>query len=418
MIHKIAMNIITADLLITMVNGDPVVKNGGIAMDGANITCVGTADELKKKYPEVQVQHFKNSVLMPGLVCAFSRPELGAFRCIGGIPSDSISLDAAAIDQQKQLDESKSKETIKSEFARWVESGITTLGAVTQSAATFKIAKDAGIRAVVMPEITGGASDEAQDTFETALALVDENSGNGRVRAGLAPASAYLLSRPLLKLTAEHAKQAKLPLHIRASASFAEMEFFFDSQGPIANLLFPRLGWKQIPPPHRQTPIQYLAEIGFLNAKTSIVGGAQLAGRDFPLLAKYSTKVIWCPRLQKTLNSGRFPWRKLSESGIPVAIGCEDWALPEGNLWQEMRIALTDDMVDGDVTAKDLLYAATIGGARSLRLENEIGSFEEGKKADYIIVNKPDGEDVYEALIANTDAMAIVSAVVDGEVVK
>ncbi len=49
------------------------------------------------------------------------------------------------------------------------------------------------------------------------------------------PYAPYLLSRNLLKIVSQHAKEASIPIQIHAAESFAEMEFFFDSEGPIAN---------------------------------------------------------------------------------------------------------------------------------------------------------------------------------------
>lgn len=415
MIVALVMKIISASYMITIPSGNCVVENGAMLVNGEKIEKIGTRNELEKNYPKAEKEYYDNAVLMPGLISAYSHPELATYREAGRTPSDPILLDAMVLENKKELSPAIAQQSAKLEIKRWIKSGITCMGAAVYHPGIYTLAKSSGIRAVVMPEITGGAVEDTQDVFETAIALAEEHESKGRVRSGIAPLSGYLLSRPMLSLAAEHAKRSDYPLYIKASASFAEMEFFFNSEGPIASTLFPKLGWTSLPSPHHQTPIQFLSEVGVFNAKTAIVGGTQLAGRDFNLLARNGVRVVWCPRLSQVCNSGQFPWGKLITAGIPVALGCDDWLLPEGDIWQEMRSAKTKDASDITPTSKDLLCAATMGGARALRIEDEVGSLEEGKKADYIIVRKPLNENIFDGLVDETNPSSIICVAVDGK---
>jgi cytosine/adenosine deaminase-related metal-dependent hydrolase len=201
-----------------------------------------------------------------------------------------------------------------------------------------------GLRAVVFPEILAGRGEMGQQRFEIALALVDKytDATDDRIRVGLGPYAPYLLSRNLLKIISQHAKEASIPVQIHAAESFAEMEFFFDSQGPIATDLWPAVGWRDLPPAQRKTPLQYLSEIGFLEAPATVVGGLHLSARDFPLLARHLARVVWCPVTNKVMKHGTFPYGKLRDNGIPMGLGTEGWHTRLGfNLWDEMREALT-----------------------------------------------------------------------------
>ena len=415
MLQTFAMKIITADLLVSMIPDEKPLKKAGIAYANGIIAKVGSVSELEELFPKAEKEHHNDAVLMPGLVNAYSHPELASVREAGFMPTDAIGLEILMIEQKDSIQPKDASKSASEELSRWLRAGTTSVGITSQFAGTYRVAKKSGMRVVVMPEITGGNSDLSQDVFESALALVEEHLDDGLVSSGLAPSAPYLLSRPMLKLTAEHAKRSSIPLHIRAAFSFAEMEFFFDSQGSIANNLFPKLGWDKLPPAHRQTPVNFLSEIGVFTAQTSIVGGTQLAGKDFPLLSRNGVRVIWCPRLLNICKSGKFPWKKLSSHGIPIAFGVEDFAIPEGDLWQEMRTAQDPENVEGAPSSHDLLYAATMGGARALRLENCVGSLEEGKKADYVVVAKPANENVFDGLVSETSSTSIKKIAIDGK---
>jgi 5-methylthioadenosine/S-adenosylhomocysteine deaminase len=192
------------------------------------------------------------------------------------------------------------------------------------------------------------------------------------------------------------------------------MELFFDSQGPMMEL-FNYLGWKESPPAQRKTPIQYLADIGFLEAPVSIIGGLHLSEQDFPLLARNLTKVIYCPISNKTLKHGIFPLGKLVESGIPIGLGTDIWNTRLGfNLWDEMRYALQKGS-NPLPTAAELLRIATLGGARVLGLDHVIGTLEKNKQSDYIAVHTHnfDGSELaLKRLVIETEPQHVTTVVV------
>ncbi len=89
------------------------------------------------------------------------------------------------------------------------------------------------------------------------------------------------------------------------------------------------------------------------------------------------------------------------------------------DLWEEMRLALKEPSAQRP-TAAELLKMATMGGAYALGFEKEIGSLEPGKKADYLLVQKPQGEDfspeeLCKELILQTTPASIQRVVIDGQ---
>jgi cytosine/adenosine deaminase-related metal-dependent hydrolase len=91
------------------------------------------------------------------------------------------------------------------------------------------------------------------------------------------------------------------------------------------------------------------------------------------------------------LGSGAAPIAEYLERGVNVAIGADGAASNNRlDVWEEVRLAgLLSRLRDGlpGVPARDLFELATIGGARALGLDADIGSIEVGKFADLAAVD-------------------------------
>ena len=422
------MEIITASYALPMTNGAPVVENGAIAVELGKIAAFGKLAELEEKYPGVDVKSYPDEILMPGLVNAHCHLDLVDFQEQSISESEAPQYDfieqiISSIEYKHDTEPQKVIAGIQKGINRLIETGTTCVGDMTNFEGSFHLLHENGLRAVVFPEILAGRTEAAQAKFEVALALVDKytDASHDRIRVGLGPYAPYLLSRNLLKIISQHAKEAGIQIQIHAAESFAEMEFFFDSQGPIATELFPTLGWQELPPAQHKTPIQYLAEIGFLEAPATIIGGLHLSANDFPLLRRQLTRIIYCPTTNDIMKHGNFPYGKLREFGIPIGFGTDYWGTRKGwSLWDEMRLA-TASGSSPLPTAREALQMATIGGARCLGLDHLTGTLEEGKKADYILVHAPDFEsddDCYARLVAQTDPQHVKRVVVSGHILK
>jgi len=430
------MEIITASYALPMTADCPVVKDGAVAVELGRIHAFGKASELKEKFPEASVKSFPEGILMPGLVNAHCHLDLVAFHNPYALPGEEITRDESidftqnlldTIDFKHDTDAERVIEGVQRGINRLIETGVTCVGDMTQFEGTFKLLRETGLRAVVFPEVLAGRGEAAQQKFEVALALIEKytDATHTRVQVGLGAYAPYLLSRNLLRIMSQHARDASIPLKIHAAESFAEMEFFFDSQGPIATEIFPSLGWQELPPAQRKTPIAYLADIAFFEAPTTIVGGLHLSAKDFPLLARHLTKVVWCPTYNRVMKHGIFPYSKLKEHGIPIGLGTECWIGRLGfNMWEEMRTACLAESAAQPPTPREVLRMATLGGARSLGIDHVTGTLEKGKKADFIVVQSPgwkeaDGDDaLYAGLVEKTEPHHVHHSVVGDNTLK
>ena len=114
--------------------------------------------------------------------------------------------------------------------------------------------------------------------------------------------------------------------------------------------------------------------------------------REQALLAERDVKVMHCPSSNLKLGSGIAPVTELRRRGITVSLGADGAACNNRlDMFEEMRLAALLQAArvgPGALRARDALWMATRGGARTLGLDAEIGSIAVGKRADLILVRR------------------------------
>ncbi|MEW5812624.1 MAG: guanine deaminase [Actinomycetota bacterium] len=109
-------------------------------------------------------------------------------------------------------------------------------------------------------------------------------------------------------------------------------------------------------------------------------------------LAETGTSIAHCPTSQQFLGSGTMPWRRTVASGVNVALGSDVGA---GDEWSIARVANDCFKVHisepGDaglsIPPAELLFAATLAGARALDIEDRVGNLDAGKQADFLVID-------------------------------
>jgi cytosine/adenosine deaminase-related metal-dependent hydrolase len=137
---------------------------------------------------------------------------------------------------------------------------------------------------------------------------------------------------------------------------------------------------------------EYLDSIGFLNPRLLAAHCVWTDDKDIRLLRENNVKVAHQPGSNMYLASGFAPIPKMLAEGITVGIGSDDGNSNDSvNMLIEMREAAlihkAHNLDASCITADQVIEMATIGGAKALSMENQIGSLEVGKKADIIILD-------------------------------
>lgn len=142
---------------------------------------------------------------------------------------------------------------------------------------------------------------------------------------------------------------------------------------------------------YQQRPIQRLAELDFLNSKVHAVHMVQLNDDDIATIQQYDMNIVHCPESNLKLSNGVSPVTTLLSKNINVALGTDSAASNNDiDMFGEMRTAalLAKGITKNPkaIPAWQILEMATINGAKSLGLQDKIGSIEINKQADIVAV--------------------------------
>jgi 5-methylthioadenosine/S-adenosylhomocysteine deaminase len=194
-----------------------------------------------------------------------------------------------------------------------------------------------------------------------------------------------------------------MPLSMHIAESKDEIKLLQRKKSGIEKLYhFAR--WDPAWAPVGSSSFEFLDRIGFLSPHLLAVHAVQVTDKDIALIKKSRVSIAHCARSNKELGVGEMPLKKFLDAGVRVGLGTDSLAsVPSLNMWDEMRYAYRIHRSDG-VTAKDIFALATIGGARALGLDKEIGTIEPGKRADLIAVPLPSKNtgDIYSDLLRET----------------
>lgn len=143
---------------------------------------------------------------------------------------------------------------------------------------------------------------------------------------------------------------------------------------------------------HDHTPMSFCDSVGLLGPSTVLVHMVHLDDTDIVKLAETGTHVAHCPTSNAKLASGICRVPDLQRAGVNIGLGTD--GAPCNNtcdMLQEMKLAaIIHKAISYDPTAvpaEDVLEMATINGAKALGLENDVGSLEVGKKADFVAID-------------------------------
>src|SRR5688572_11862948 len=147
---------------------------------------------------------------------------------------------------------------------------------------------------------------------------------------------------------------------------------------------------------------------------------------DFALLADRPFSAVIAASAGMRAGAGAAPLKAMLDAGINTAIGTDNVTNNNSyDLFKEMQIIgkvmSLREKTPGAIPAETIVRMATLGGARALVMERDIGSLEAGKKADLIALNLIEigwgpsrGQDIYTALVYGISGMHVTDTMVNG----
>lgn len=301
-----------------------------------------------------------------------------------------------------------------------IEGGTTALvdmETVHHTESAFRALAESGIRAmsgkVMMDygaEVPAGLLESTAGSLEQSIGLLEKWHGydDGRLKYAFCPRFVISCTEQLLTGVRDLSTYYDVMVHTHAS----------ENRGEIA-LVEAERGMRNV---------EYLDHLGLANERLILAHAVWLDDREREILARRQVKVTHCISSNLKLASGIAGVPALLGAGVVVGLGADGAACSNNlDMFQEMRLAaLVQKVLHGPtcLPAREVFRMATLGGAEVMRLENEIGSIEVGKRADLALLDlnqlhafPSSGVDPISRLVYSASKRDVETVIINGRVV-
>ena len=401
----------------------PFIERGAVAIDGTRIVAVGPRDEVVKGFKAEKTLDATGKAVLPGFVNTHSH-LMGAFN--KALTEDPPQLAGGLFKVAMPLQ----CKYIRPEEVYWpatmhaletLRTGTTTINEVWWFEREIaKAVRDVGLRAVIAENISEHDLtrlhpdyqerhydlDEGKRAIEAALAFVDEWHGgaDGRITCRFGPFSADTCSEATLVGIRELAESRGLGFHVHLAQIPGEVEYMRKAYG--------------------KGSVQYLHGLGYLSPRFVGAHCVFMTPGEIDIMKETGAHMSHTAYLVG--KRGYFPpMPEIYKRGVSVSIGA-DWL--SNDMFKILRAAilLTRHQAKSTavIDAAKVLELATMGGARALGLDRDIGSLEAGKKADLFVLNlrlpwlnpiRP--QNLVTNIVYNANGSDVTDVIVDGRVV-
>jgi 5-methylthioadenosine/S-adenosylhomocysteine deaminase len=367
-------NLFTNGFVITCDEKFSHYERGFVSVVGDRIDRVGSIEKITpRKSSYDRVLNLRNHVIMPGLVSLHFHSD-NLSRGIGEHMGLEEWLERIYYPMLAAMRPAHSKIASSLAYAEALKSGTTCVNDMYRHiVACADSAEKIGIRAVL--------SSEAADLVPGQESLHDneeafrkkQNAASGRIKIWFGVEWIPVCSEEFLKQSRELATKYGTGIHIHLNESSTEVQLCKERN-------------------HGLPPVEYVYKLGLLGPDVVAAHCVWLNDREISLLSQTHTSVSHNPVSNMKLGNGIARVSEMLEAGINVGLGPDD--APCNNtvdLFEVMKFASLGQkarLLDASrLPSEQVIRMATIDGAKALRLGDEIGSLEVGKKADLIAVN-------------------------------
>ena len=362
---------------------------GALAIRGDTLVAIGPAAEITARFRGIREMDLRGHLVLPGLINTHTHAAMSCFRGLADdlplsewlhhviFPAEAAHVNADLVYWGTLL-----------AIAEMLQNGITTFcdGYFFEEYAA-RAALDAGIRGVLGQGILDFPCPDQphpERARERAAAFLDGfPRDTDRLRPALFCHAPYTCSPETLQWVKELCRERGILFQTHLSETAAEVAELSHKYG--------------------ERPVHFLDRLGILDANTLCAHGVWLDAGEIELLAQRQVGLSHTAESNMKLGVGVAPIPELLAARVKVGLGTDGCASNNNlDLFAEMDMVAKLHKVfrqDPQVcSAREVLAMATLGGARALAWDSEIGSLEAGKKADLIAIdlNQPHLTPCYE----------------------
>jgi 5-methylthioadenosine/S-adenosylhomocysteine deaminase len=371
-----------ADLLllpqwVVPVESAGALSDHAVVVQDGRILDVLPADAAQARYDAAQTLALPGRALIPGLVNLHGHAAMSLMRGF----ADDLPLMAWLNEriwpaEKQHVSEAFVRDGTLLAAAEMLAGGITTCNDMYFfPGAAGEAFLQAGMRAtlgMIVLEFPSAYAVDADDYLARGLAVRDDLKDEPLLSFAFAPHAPYTVSDATFGRINTLAEQLGLPIHTHVHETGDEIRDSLKQYGV--------------------RPLERLARLGLLGPNFIGVHAVHVDEAEIGLLAQYGCHVAHCPASNLKLASGIAPVGNLLRAGVNLGLGTDGAASNNRlDLFGEMRLAaLLTKGASGDAAALPAAAAlrmATLGAARALNLDSQIGSIVPGKRADLVAVD-------------------------------
>ena len=370
--------VIHGGTIITMNPDADIIADGVICIQDGRIAAMGTAGSMENLPEGEQVVDATGCLVMPGLVNTHTHSPMALFRGL----ADDLPLEVWLNEHMFPAEaawinpENARLGTLLS-CAEMLLSGTTTFcGGYFHEDDVAAAVQEAGIRGVLgqgVIDFPAPGVPEPDRNIQVAEAYADKwRNRSDLIQPSIFCHAPYTCSADTIRTAKAAARSRGILFQIHIAETSEEPGMIQEGGG--------------------MSPIQYLDHLGVLDEQTLLVHAVWVDGTDIASIAEKKACVSHNPESNMKLASGVAPAVKFLDAGVTVGLGTDGCASNNDlDLFQEMDTAAKLHKVHSlDPTVMDagtVLRMATIEGAAAIGLRDVIGSLEEDKQADLIVID-------------------------------
>lgn len=441
--------LVTADHVLTgfAADGTPqIIADGAIVVEGASISAIGKAADLRRTFPETCEIGGRGRVAIPGLINGHHHVGVTPFQ----LGARDQPLELWFPERLVMRDVDPRLDTLYSAF-EMIASGVTTVqhlhsrapgdvdAVVVHASAIIGAYREIGMRVsysfalrdqnrmiyaadedfiAMLPEelreptaaYLGAFPLPLADQIAVFHALRSRFEDASLAAIQIAPSNLHWLSDAALESAARMAEETGAPMHMHLLETPYQKDYALKRTGGTA--------------------VEFVDRFGLLTPQMTIGHGVWMTADDRALLADRGSCLCHNCSSNLRLKSGTTDLNAVLAAGIPVALGIDEAGINDDrDMLQEMRLALTLHRPSGhdapSPTAAQIVRMATEHGAATTPFGDRIGRLEPGRLADIVLLDwdritypwQDPAMPLLDVLVRRAKAGAVEVVIVGGDIV-
>ncbi|REJ79290.1 MAG: amidohydrolase [Acidobacteria bacterium] len=404
--------LIVGGTVVTMDGEMRVIKDGAVAIDKGKIVAVGSSANVSKAFSGKTKINAEGKAVIPGLINTHTHIPMTVFRGI----ADDLDLQEWLTKyifpaEAKNVDEKMVRIGTRLGLAELIRGGTTTFCDMYYFEDVIaEETEKAGVRGVLGETLIDFPAPDNK-TWEEAMAYSEKYAkkwkGNVLITPAIAPHAPYTVSEEHLKATRKLANEIGVPLVIHLAEAQTEVDYVRENKN--------------------MRPVEYVNKIGLFEGQTIAAHVIKVNDEEIDVLKRAGVGVAHNPQSNMKLAAGVAPVPSMLAKSLNLGLGTDGPASNNDlSLWEEMDTAAKlHKITSGDpkvVSAEQAFTMATIGGARALHLSDKVGSLEEGKLADIVIIgldslHQTPLYNIFSHLVYATKASDVETVIIHGRLI-